>query len=319
MALTTRLTESTEEAAEFIKKGRLVAFPTETVYGLGGAAFNPDAIQQIYVAKERPQDNPLIVHIHALHQLDGLVTTLTPAAEKLIDAFFPGPLTIILERAADVPDIVSAGLPSIAIRMPAHTMALEFLKACETPIAAPSANRSGRPSPTTWQDVYTDLKGRISCILKGDQSEVGLESTVVDCRHEEPRILRAGGISQERIQSILPVEVLQSTRVVSENPTPSPGVKYKHYAPNASVHIVESPDEVPSNSHYAYIGLNAHEYPERLGLHLNCKTVKEYAYHLFLFFRRCDRTGISDIFCQATSNDGLGAALMDRLKKAAKR
>ena len=316
MALTTHLTESPEEAAEFINKGKLVAFPTETVYGLGGSAFSVESIQGIFAAKDRPLDNPLIVHIYSLKQLDTLVNNITPVAKKLIDAFFPGPLTVILERSPNVPGIVSAGLPSIAVRMPNHELALRFLEACEVPVAAPSANRSGRPSPTTWQDVYTDLKGRISCILKGHQSQVGIESTVIDCRYKTPRILREGGITAEQILELIP---LTESRVHSSEPTPSPGVKYKHYAPKATVHIVSSPQDLIPKMNCAYIGLQSHEFPEKLGLHVVCKNTKEYAYQLFHFFRRCDRTGITDIYCQSTSTKQLGAALMDRIQKAAKK
>jgi len=264
-------------------------------------------------------DNPLIVHIHSLNQLNTLVKTITPSAEKLIEAFFPGPITLILERAEQVPKIVSAGLSSIAIRMPANDIALRFLEACDLPVAAPSANRSGRPSPTTWQDVYTDLKGRISCILKGEQSQVGLESTVIDCRHDQPRILRAGGIPEEVIQEIISLTALPGEEINGEDISPSPGVKHKHYAPKAMVHIVNSPDEVHPNSTSAFIGLNPYPFPERLGLYQRCLDVTDYAYQLFHFFRRCDRAGISNIYCEATSREKLGNALMDRITRASKR
>ena len=319
MTLSTHLTESTEEAAEFIKQGKLVAFPTETVYGLGASAFNSESIARIYAAKERPRDNPLIVHIHSLAQLDSLVESVPSSAQQLIQAFFPGPLTLILNRSEHVPEIISAGLPSIAVRMPDHDLALRFLKACEVPVAAPSANRSGRPSPTTWQDVYSDLKGRISCILKGEQSQVGIESTVVDCRYGAPIILRAGGITEESIKEIIPILPESSTQTTFHGPPPSPGVKYKHYAPTALVHIVDSPDAVEANNNNAYIGLTAHDYPEKLGLYLRCVDITDYAYQLFHFFRRSDRAGISDIYCESTPREQLGVALMDRLSKAAKR
>ena len=315
MTLTTHLTTSIEEASLFIKRGELVAFPTETVYGLGGSALNPDSIKRIYIAKERPQDNPLIVHIYDLGQLASLVREVTPSAEKLIESFFPGPLTVILERSDEVPKTVSAGLPSIAIRMPKHSVALDFLEACAVPIAAPSANRSGRPSPTTWQDVYGDLKGRISCILQGEQSQVGLESTVVDCRFSPPRILREGGVPIEVINETIPVERISAA---SSGPSPSPGVKYKHYAPRAMVHIVRSPQDVSPQKKYAYIGIDEHELPDQIGLHVRCTTIEEYAYQLFNFFRRCDRLGLTDIYCQETTTTRLGAALMDRIRKASK-
>ena len=316
MTLITHLTESTDEAASYIKQGKLVAFPTETVYGLGGSAVHPESIAGIFAAKERPRDNPLIVHIHTLSQLDLLVKTLTPTAEKLIDAFFPGPLTVILERAESIPDAVSAGLSTIAVRMPAHPLALQFLEACEVPVAAPSANRSGRPSPTTWQDVYDDLKGRISCILKGKQSQFGLESTVIDCRFDSPRILRAGSITEEEIAEIISVKSHHPKPSHDIKRSPSPGVKYKHYAPRAHVHIVSSPDEVDANYNFAYIGITPHPYPEKLGLHLKCLDEVQYAHQLFHFFRRSDRAELSDIFCQSVPKENLGVALMDRIHKA---
>ncbi|MBX2821311.1 MAG: threonylcarbamoyl-AMP synthase [Rhodothermaceae bacterium] len=319
MLLTTHLTESTEEAAAFIKQGQLVAFPTETVYGLGGNALSESSVENIYRAKERPIDNPLIVHIHSLEQINTLVKAITPPAKKLIDAFFPGPITLILERAEHVPKIVSAGLSSIAIRMPANDTALRFLQACDLPVAAPSANRSGRPSPTTWQDVYTDLKGRISCILKGEQSQVGLESTVIDCRYDQPRILRAGGIPVEKIQEITSLSVVSNGQLEGEHSSPSPGVKHKHYAPKAIVHIVNSPDEVDPSFTSAFIGLNPYPFPEKLGLYQKCLDLTDYAYQLFHFFRRCDRAGISDIYCESTSRKQLGNALMDRITRASER
>ena len=233
-------------------------------------------------------------------------------------AFFikpSGPLTIILERKDNIPSIVSAGLETIAIRMPAHPVAQAFLTACKTPVAAPSANRSGRPSPTNWQDVYTDLKGRIPCILKGEASEVGLESTVVDCTTEHPRVLRAGGISLEALQTIDPCITLA---IKPENGiVRSPGMKYRHYAPKATVHLIDYPEDAPDNETTGFIGMVAHPFPERLGLHLRCKDAETYAHELFRFFRRCDRAGIKNIYCQSLSDEGLGLALMDRIKKAA--
>ena len=314
MAIQTVLTDSIEEAASFILAGSLVAFPTETVYGLGANVLNPDAVKAIFKAKERPTDNPLIVHVHANEQIDLIAKEITPVAQSLIDAFFPGPLTVILERAAAIPPDVSAGLSSIAIRKPSNATALAFLQACNVPLAAPSANRSGRPSPTTWQDVYTDMKGRIACILKGEQSEFGLESTVVDCRGNVPQILRAGGISIEAIQAIHPDAAHNA--VPSHSTSPSPGVKYKHYAPSAHVHIVGSPQEVSASPQHAYLGIHPHQTPEKLGLHLACNSIQVYAYELFHFFRRCDRAGIQHIYCEATTVEDIGLALMDRIRRA---
>ena len=164
--MTTHLTESPEDAAAYIRRGQTVAFPTETVYGLGADAFNGDAVQQIFAAKGRPSDNPLIVHIADRAQVDRLAASVPGPARALMDRFFPGPLTLILPRCPDVPSVVTAGLDTVGVRMPDHPVAQRFLAACGTPVAAPSANRSGRPSPTTWQAVRDDLDGRIPCILK---------------------------------------------------------------------------------------------------------------------------------------------------------
>ena len=314
MAFQTALTESIDEAAALILEGKLVAFPTETVYGLGANALDRKAVKAIFEAKERPADNPLIVHIHSTEQIATIAKKTTSVARLLVDAFFPGALTIILDRSEHIPSEVSAGLDSVAIRMPSHPVATALLKACDVPIAAPSANRSGRPSPTTWKDVYTDMKGRISCILKGEQSDVGLESTVVDCRGDTPRILRTGGISVESIQVVHPGARHIATS--SESTSPSPGLKYRHYAPKADVHIVHSPEEVLPSPLNAYLGIHPHPIPEKLGLHLTCDSVQAYAYELFHFFRRCDRAGIQHIYCQATETKELGLALMDRIRRA---
>ncbi len=314
---TTHLTEDPEAAAAFIKRGEIVAFPTETVYGLGGAYNNADAIASIFAAKSRPPDNPLIVHITALHQLDELVTAMSPDAHRLIEAFFPGPLTLVFKRNHLVPDLVTAGLDTVAVRMPALPVARTFIEACGVPVAAPSANRSGRPSPTAWQDVYADLKGRIPCILKGGLSEVGIESTVVDCTAARPLVLRAGGITLEALQEVAPHATLYQKKM--GGPTRSPGMKYRHYAPKATVQLVDSPEAVPASDAHAFIGCTSHPFPEQLGLHLKCADLAVYAHELFRFFRRSDRAGIAHIYCQTVPRTGLGMALMDRLEKAAAR
>lgn len=181
----TKLTRSVDVAARYIFSGEVVAFPTETVYGLGANVFDEGAIEKIFLAKGRPSDNPLIAHIGSLSQLELLVDKVTPTAAKLIDGFFPGPLTLVLPKRDDVPEIATAGLDTIGVRMPLHKLALSFIRACRMPLVAPSANLSGKPSPTTWQAVKTDLDGRIACILKGEPTDVGLESTVVDCTGDD--------------------------------------------------------------------------------------------------------------------------------------
>ncbi len=177
----TIVTDSAREAAEVIRSGGLAAFPTETVYGLGADIFNREALGRIFEAKGRPQDNPLIAHIGRPEQMAMLAEEVSDSAQRLMERFFPGPLTVVVKRTEAVPDIATAGLDSIGVRMPGNDLAREFISLCGTPIAAPSANLSGRPSPTTWEAVLEDLDGRIDCILKGESTEIGLESTVVDC------------------------------------------------------------------------------------------------------------------------------------------
>lgn len=314
-AITTHCTESPEEAAGFIQHGMIAAFPTETVYGLGASVFDSAAVQAIFDAKERPADNPLIAHIHSMDQIKQLASEIPPIAQQLINQFFPGPLTVILKRAANIPDVVTAGLETIAIRMPAHPIAQKFLQACADPVVAPSANRSGRPSPTTWQDVYADMKGRIPCILKAGASEVGLESTVVDCTSDIPQLLRTGGIPIESLRAVAP-DIILATKP-QNGVAKSPGMKYRHYAPNAQVHIATELETIPTGPHFGFIGLQSHVYPEQMGLHMQCTDVQHYANQLFSFFRRCDRAGVQHIYCQAVDKAGLGLALMDRIEKAA--
>lgn len=311
----TKITRSPRVAASFIRRGEIVAFPTETVYGLGADVFNEEAVKKIFAAKGRPTDNPLIAHIADYVQLDLLVATLPAHAVKLIDAFFPGPLTLVLPKAADVPLIATAGLDTIGVRMPRHAVAHQFLRECDTPLVAPSANLSGRPSPTTWQAVKADLDGRISCILKGDQTEVGLESTVVDCTGRTPVVLRAGAVTLEELREFIP-----STRLAklhSASTPKSPGLKYRHYAPQAQVVIVARPEDAVASDDAAFIGLHEPPHANNFGQRLVCTNVADYARSVFRFFRECDEKGITLIFCERIAETGLGLALMDRIKRAA--
>ncbi len=313
----TVLTTSPLKAARFILAGEVVAFPTETVYGLGANVFAPEAIAKIFAAKRRPADNPLIAHIADLSQLASLTTHLPSAAQQLIDAFFPGPLTLVLPKREAVPSIASAGLDTIGVRMPRHPAAQEFLRACSVPVVAPSANLSGRPSPTTWQAVRDDLDGRISCILKGDQTEVGLESTVVDCTGRAPTVLRAGAITLEELRRIVPATCLRTNDATEAR---SPGLKHRHYSPTARVVVVQSADAAPAND-AAYIGIDALS-PAAAKIFsqvLVCRNIEEYARSLFHFFRRCDAAGVKTIYCQSVGKAGLGLALMDRINRAAHR
>jgi L-threonylcarbamoyladenylate synthase len=310
----TLLTKSTIEAAGFIWRGGIVAFPTETVYGLGANVFDARAIEKIFAAKERPADNPLIAHVGNIGQIKLLTSEITEPAGKFIEAFFPAPLTLVLPKSEKVPLAATANLETIGVRMPQNALALEFLKACETPLVAPSANLSGRPSPTTWQAVFEDLNGRIDCILQGEMTEIGLESTVVDCTSKAPLVLRTGAITLEELQKIVP-----ETRVynVKENEIArSPGLKHRHYAPRAKVVLVQSSKfKVQSSKSKAFIGLDKPE--QKFDLIKICVSVEEYAHEFFNFFRECDREKIEIIYCQAVEEKKIGRALMDRLDRAA--
>ena len=309
----TKVTRSPDEAAEYIKLGGIVAFPTETVYGLGADVFNATAVGKIFEAKQRPADNPLIAHVGDKSQIVSLANVIPDVADRLIAAFFPGPLTVVLPKSERVPLIATAGLETIGVRMPANTVSLEFLAACETPIVAPSANLSGRPSPTTWRAVLEDLDGRVDCILQGEPTLVGLESTVVDCTTEAPLVLRTGAVSLEQLREIVP-QTKTYEPAPDERPR-SPGVKHKHYSPNARVWIVDSGDVPADAALGAYIGLEKAE--STFAFEKICSSADEYAREIFEFFRECDRRGIASIYCQKVDETGIGAALMDRIRRAA--
>jgi L-threonylcarbamoyladenylate synthase len=308
----TLLTRVPAEAAKFIKNGGIAAFPTETVYGLGADVFDEIAIAKIFEAKQRPADNPLIAHVGSIEQIDSLTIKIPETGRKFIDVFFPGPLTIVLRKSPQIPMIATAGLETIGVRMPRHELAREFLKACETPVVAPSANISGRPSPTTWEAVYEDLNGRIDCILQGEATEIGLESTIVGCTGDVPIVLRSGAISIEQLR-----QVVAETEVYSfsnDDPPRSPGMKHRHYSPNAKVSLIDADSEADDSRVSAYIGI--HRPASQFRITKICDSVEQYAQSLFEFFRECDRNGIVHIYCETVSNDGIGLALMDRLMRA---
>jgi L-threonylcarbamoyladenylate synthase len=314
----TLLTRSPAEAAAFIRRGGLAAFPTETVYGLGANVFDEKAVEKIFIAKGRPADTPLIAHVGNLAQIKLLAAEITPDARKFIEAFFPSPLTLVLPKAEKVPLAATANLPTVGVRMPRNPLALEFLKACATPVVAPSANLSGKPSTTTWRAVFEDLNGRIDCILQGEMTEIGLESTVVDCTSAVPLVLRAGAITLEALREIVPATRLY--RLEENEAAKSPGLRHKHYSPRAAVVLISNPEseisafsfQIPNSS--AFIGL---ENPDKaFDLMKICDSVEEYAREVFDFFRECDRRGIETIYCQAVAEKGIGLALMDRLKRS---
>ena len=309
----TLLTADPSIAAAIIRGGGIIAFPTETVYGLGANVFDETAVAKIFEAKRRPADNPLIAHIGELPQIEELCEAITAPARKLIDAFFPGPLTVVVRKSARVPLIATAGLDTIGIRMPRHELARNFLAACGTPVVAPSANISGRPSPTTWEAVFEDLDGRIDCILQGEATEIGLESTVVDCTGEVPIVLRSGAIGIEEIRQIVP----ETTHFAGDvkDAVASPGMRHKHYSPRAKVVNVGDASEAKAAENAAFIGLEARGVEFKKSA--LCGSAEEYAHRLFAFFRECDGDGIDIIFCQRVDETGIGRALMDRLRRAA--
>jgi L-threonylcarbamoyladenylate synthase len=224
-------------AAAFLKAGRLVAFPTETVYGLGACLFNPQAIQAIFTVKGRPSDNPLIAHVSSLEQVEEIAEEIPPAFYQLAKRFFPGPLAIILKRRSCVPSIASAGLDSIAIRMPSHPVALKLIESVGEPLVAPSANLSGRPSSTESKHVLEDFAGKIAAVIDGGKTEVGFESTVISLLGGHSTLFRPGKVTKEEIEE----ELAATLQMPSQgSPVLSPGMKYRHYAPRAPIHVFRS-------------------------------------------------------------------------------
>ncbi|NLN64487.1 MAG: threonylcarbamoyl-AMP synthase [Clostridiaceae bacterium] len=331
------LSDLTELAqpAEAIKQGKLVAFPTETVYGLGANALDGDAVRSIFKAKGRPNDNPLIVHIADTSMLEPLVTEITPDTKKLIAAFWPGPLTLVLKKTLLVPDETTAGLDSVAVRMPDHPIALELIRKSGVPIAAPSANRSGRPSPTMAEHVAEDMHGRISWIVDGGSCKVGVESTVLDMSDGIPTILRPGGITPEMIEKVIGRVQLDRSLITGksvEKPR-SPGMKYTHYAPRGDVIVVSGEHikvaqwinhsaEEDRKAGLKAVILSATEhlshYPENTTLSYGSLShPEEAATNIFRLFRQSDRNGAQKIYVEAIPKDGIGLAVMDRIEKAA--
>lgn len=324
-----------EEAAKIIKEGGLVAFPTETVYGLGADALNPEAVKKIFIAKGRPQDNPLIIHVCS-KDIRHLVSEVPDIAQKLIDKFWPGPLTVILKKKDIVPDVTSASLSSIGIRMPKNEIALKLIKISGTPIAAPSANISGRPSPTDIQRCIQDLDGRVDYIIGGEKCRVGVESTIVDCTVYPPVVLRPGGITIEMLREI--DKDIYIDKAIMEKPKENlkpkaPGMKYKHYAPKAAVKIVQGDnkkkvDKINQMIHYySERGLKAGVLATKENIDkYDCKDIinlgsgvnlAEAAQNLFEALRSFDDIGVDIILAEGLSEEGIGIAIMNRLKKSA--
>ncbi len=324
-----------EEMGQAIKAGELVAFPTETVYGLGGNALDALAAAKIYEAKGRPSDNPLIIHIAKWEDIYRIGKEIPEKAKKLADAFWPGPLTMIVKKTDQVPLETTGGLDTVAVRLPSHLVAREIIKAAGGYVAAPSANRSGRPSPTLASHVIEDMEGRISYIVDGGEVGIGLESTIVDLTEEIPVILRPGSISLEMIREVIGATVMDLAieEPMGEQSPKAPGMKYRHYAPSGSLEVVQGEEEAV----IAYINRKCKEYSE-LGkvVGVLCSEETQEAYEgavikvigsredgasvakgLYRVLRECDADGLEILYAESYHSMQMGQAIMNRLLKAA--
>jgi L-threonylcarbamoyladenylate synthase len=309
-------------AAQAIQGGLLVAFPTETVYGLGADALNPDAVAGIFAAKGRPADNPLIVHIADMAQLETVTSYVSPLARVLAEAFWPGPLTLVLPRHERVPAITSAGLDTVAVRMPAHPIALALVRAAGCPIAAPSANRSGQPSPTRAKHVAHDLWGSVAVLLDGGACDVGVESTVLDVTVVPPVVLRPGGLPMEAIVAV--IGEVRGSAVEADAARRSPGTRYRHYAPRAKV-VLAAPNGIAAEAQrWADTGHRVGVMsvtPIMQGDSIRWRPMSadtaQYAQHLFAALRELDDGRCTVIVAETVDEQGIGSAVMDRLRRAA--
>ncbi len=321
--------ESVEYAGRLLSQGEIVAIPTETVYGLAADAFNGTAVSEIFAAKGRPQDNPLIVHISDICQVKQLARSFPDKAKKLAEKFWPGPLTMILPKRPEIPDEVTGGLDTVGIRFPSNTTAQAIIRAAGTPLAAPSANRSGSPSPTSAQHVFDDMNGRIPLVVDGGECEVGLESTVITLALETPMLLRPGAVTFEQLKDTIGnVDVASAvlSELSNDEKPASPGMKYKHYSPNADVTILEGSVDAIKN----YLNGEAED-----GDYMLCFEGEEelfdlpsvtygteddalsQSHDLFSALRKVDELGAKRVFARCPSSEGVGLAVLNRLLRAA--
>lgn len=323
-------------AADILREGGTVVFPTETVYGLGANALDEQAAKKIFAAKGRPADNPLIVHIYSLEQMDNLVSEIPQSFAMLAQKFWPGPLTMVLKKSHNIPDVVSAGLDTVGIRMPNHPIALSLIRLADIPIAAPSANISGAPSPTEAKHVINDLNGKVDAIIDGGNCRVGLESTVLDLSGEVPVLLRPGGVTLEQLKEELGTVLVDdhvNTPVSGKIEPKSPGVKYKHYAPKAQVilfegliekmmdAIVKKANELKLQEKTVGIlatdqtkGSYSFKYVISLGDRSNSVAI---AAKFFSALREFDKLGVDIILAESVDKKGVGMAVMNRMERAA--
>lgn len=318
-------------AAELLRRGEVVGIPTETVYGLAADACNVDAVHRIFDAKGRPQDNPLIVHIADFEQIYDIAAVVPDEAKALAEAYWPGPMTLILPKKEIIPMVTSGGLNTVGIRLPSHPIARAIIRAAGFPLAAPSANLSGRPSTTTAQHVMEDLNGKIAAVVDGGPCSVGVESTVVSLCGNVPRLLRPGGISLEQLEAVLGAvavdralrEKIDDTETVS-----APGMKYRHYAPKAPVTVVFGTPEQSAAYIFAHLGENSgvlcfDDCAERFAGQAVVETFgrsddeAEQAREVFDALRRFDTTDVTEIYAQCPPSTGIGLAVSNRIKKAA--
>lgn len=320
-------TENICRAATLLRAGEVVAIPTETVYGLAANAYDETAVGKIFAAKGRPQDNPLIVHIASIETLYDLVAEVPESAKKLAAAFWPGPLTMILPKSEKIPDAVSAGLSTVAVRMPSHPVARAAISESGVPLAAPSANRSGSPSPTNAAYVFDDMDGRIPLILDGGSSAVGVESTVITLATDVPRVLRPGGVTVEQLRAVLgAVEVDDAVlhQLKDGEKAASPGMKYKHYAPKADITIVRGTFEqfknyVAEYDENAFVLCFAGEEPDfkNAVTYGNADDDRSQATRLFDALRELDEQGAKTVYARCPALSGVGLAVYNRLIRAA--
>ena len=328
--------EKMKEAGACIAAGELVAFPTETVYGLGGDALDPDAARKIYAAKGRPSDNPLIVHIAEFSDMERVTDEIPEQARILADKFWPGPLTMIVWKSDRVPEATTGGMNTVAVRMPDHPIALELIRQSGCLIAAPSANTSGRPSPTEAGHVAEDLSGKIAMILDGGAVGIGIESTIIDLTESKPMVLRPGYITPQMLSNVLGEEVIMDPGIITADDTrkpKAPGMKYKHYAPKADMVIVDGEQEAVV-SEINRLSQEKQSKGQKVAVIATDETRSHYradvilsmgrradedaiAQHLYQILRECDDLEVGEIYSESFQTPRIGQAIMNRLLKAA--